>query len=42
MIAFVFGVISFSNSAIGGSAKLSSILEITGTIFTPEAIANPL
>ena len=27
IIAFVFGVINFSNSSIGGNSKLSSILE---------------
>ncbi len=33
-IAFVLGVINFSNSSIAGNAKLSSILEITGTTFS--------
>ena len=41
-IAFVFGEINFSNSSIGGNAKLSSIFEITGTTFTPEATEKPL
>ena len=41
-IAFVFGVINFSNASIGGSAKPVSIPEITGTTFTPEAVEKPL
>ena len=41
-IAFVFGVISFSNSAIGGNAKPLSIDDFTGTTVTPEAVAKPL
>ena len=40
-IAFVFGVINFSKAAIGGKAKPSSIVEITGTTVTPEAVENP-
>ena len=41
-MALVRGVINFSKAAIGGNAKPSSIVEITGTTFTPEAIENPL
>jgi len=39
-IALVLDVINFSKSSIGGNAKLSSILEITGTTFTPDAIED--
>jgi hypothetical protein len=42
MIAFVFGVITFSKSSIGGRAKPVSILEVMGTTFTPAAQAKPL
>jgi len=41
-MALVFLVISFSNSSIEGNSKLVSKLDITGTTFTFEAVANAL
>jgi hypothetical protein len=38
----LFGVISFSKSATAGKANPVSIVEITGTTVTPEAVENPL
>ena len=35
-------LINFSNAAIGGKAKPSSMVDITGTTFTPEAVEKPL
>jgi hypothetical protein len=37
-IALVFGVISFSKSAIGGKPNPTSMVEITGTTFTPRRL----
>ena len=41
-MAFVFGVINFSKSAIGGNANPVSIVEIKGTTVTPDAVEKPL
>ena len=41
-IPLVLGVISFSNSSIGGSANPLSILAVTGITFNPPDTANPL
>ena len=41
MIAFVFAVITFSKSDIGGNAKLVSMWEVMGITFTPAATAKP-
>ena len=42
MMAFVFAVITFSKSSIGGNAKPVSMAEVIGTTFTPAAQAKPL
>ena len=42
IMALVLGVISFSKASISGNAKPVSIPEITGTTFTPLAVAKPL
>ena len=41
-IAFVFGVISFSNSSIAGSANPLLMLVPIGLTLTPAEIENPL
>jgi hypothetical protein len=35
-------VINFSKSAMGGSANPVSMVEITGTTFTPEAVEKSI
>ena len=39
---FVFEVIFFSISVIGGSANPDSIVAVTGTTFIPAVTAKPL